>query len=56
MGFLIISILVAIATATSVYIATTSIVLAFVAYTVAGTITLISAFIAEGLTHGDVND
>ena len=56
MGFLIVSILVAIATATSVYIATASLGLAFIAYAAAGTLTLFSALIAEGLMHGDVSD
>lgn len=56
MGFLIVSIIVAIATAISVYVATTSLVLAFIAYSATGTITLLSALIAEGFVKGDVTD
>lgn len=51
MGFLFVSICVAIAAAISVYIASASLVLAFVAYTAAGSLTLISALIADGLVN-----
>ena len=56
MGYLIVSILVAIATSVSVYAATASLGLAFIAYAAAGTFTLFSALIAEGLSHWDVTD
>ncbi|MEM6387202.1 MAG: hypothetical protein AAF718_13300 [Pseudomonadota bacterium] len=56
MGFLIVSILVAIATATSVYIATASVMLAFIAYATAGTFTLLSAVIADGLADLRLKD
>lgn len=56
MAFLIVSIIVAIATATSVYIASASLVLAFFAYSAAGTLTLFSALIATGLFYGDTDD
>ena len=50
MGYLFVSIIVAIATAISVYTASASFVLAFVAYSAAGSLTLFSALIAEALT------
>lgn len=56
MAFLIVSIIVAIATATSVYIASASLVLAFFAYSAAGTLTLFSALIATGLFYGGADD
>jgi hypothetical protein len=56
MGFLLVSIIVAIATAISVYAISASLVLAFVAYAAAGTITLISALIAEGIFNGEMID
>lgn len=56
MGFLIFSILVAVATAASVYVASASMLLAFAAYAAAGTITLLSALIAAGFAPGDVTD
>lgn len=52
MGFLFVSIIVAIATAISVYAVSASLVLAFVAYAAAGTLTLISALIADGIVGG----
>ncbi len=56
MGYLFVSILVAIAAAISVYIASASLVLAFVAYAAAGSLTLISALIADGLVNWNTND
>ena len=56
MGFLFVSICVAIAAAVSVYIASASLVLAFVAYAAAGSLTLISALIADGLVNWDKLD
>ena len=56
MGFLIVSIIVAIATGISIYAVTASLVLAFLAYAAAGTITLLTALIADGLMHGDLID
>ena len=56
MGFLIVSILVAMACALCAFVATASLGLAFVAYAAAGTITLFSAMLAEGLTYGDTFD
>lgn len=56
MGFLLVSIIVAIATGISVYIASASLMLAFVAYSAAGTITLLSALIADGLVNEDLID
>lgn len=56
MGFLIVSIIVAIATGISVYVVSASLVLAFIAYSAAGTITLLSALIADGYVNGDVID
>ncbi|MCG6882887.1 MAG: hypothetical protein LJE62_03930 [Silicimonas sp.] len=53
MGFLLISIIVAIASAVSAYVAFGSILLAFIAYSAAGTLTLFSALIADGLVHRD---
>ncbi|MEM7717846.1 MAG: hypothetical protein AAF222_01460 [Pseudomonadota bacterium] len=54
MGFLIVSIFVASATATSAYIATGSLMMAFLAYSAAGMMTLVSALIADSVAHGDV--
>ena len=54
MGLLIVSILVAIACALSAYVATASLVVAFIAYAASGTMTLVSALIAEGLTHAKI--
>ena len=51
MGFLFVSICVAIAAAISVYIVSASLVLAFVAYAAAGSLTLISALVADGFVN-----
>lgn len=56
MGFLVVSIIVAMATGISVYIASASVLLAFIAYAAAGTISLLSALIADAIAHGDVFD
>lgn len=56
MGFLFVSICVAIASAISVYVAFGSLLLAFVAYAAAGSVTLISALVADGLVNGDLSD
>ena len=56
MGILFVSIIVAIASAISAYVISASFLLAFVAYAAAGTVTLVSALIAEGFVKGDVTD
>lgn len=56
MGFLIVSILVAAATATSTYLVSGSLMLAFFAYAAAGSLALISALIAEAFVPGDLED
>ena len=56
MGLLIVSIIVASATSTSVYITSESLMLAFIAYSAAGTIALFSAIIADGLVNEDLID
>ena len=56
MGFLLVSIIVAIASAISVYALSASLVLAFLAYTTAGTMTLLSALIAEAIVKGQTLD
>lgn len=54
MGHLIVSIIVASATATSVYLTSGSLLTAFLAYSAAGTISLLSALIADGLVNEDI--
>lgn len=56
MGFLLVSIIVAIASAISVYALSASLLLAFLAYTTAGTMTLLSALIAEAIVKGQSID
>ncbi len=56
MGYLFVSILVAMAAAISAYIASASLLLAFIAYAAAGSLTLISALIADGLVSWNTND
>ena len=56
MGYLIVSIIVAMATAISIYVASQSLLLAFLASSAAGTMTLVSALVADSLVKGDVRD
>ena len=56
MGLLIVSIIVASATSTSVYMTSGSLMLAFLAYSAAGTISILSALIADGLVSEDLFD
>ncbi len=56
MGLLIVSIIVASATASSVYMTSGSLMLAFLAYSAAGTLSLLSALIADGLVGEDFQD
>lgn len=56
MAYLLVGLIVAMATAISAYVATSSLLLAFFAYYAAGTLTLLSALIAAGLVTEDATD
>lgn len=56
MGYLVVSIIVAIAVSTSVYLATASLLLAFIAYSAAGTLTLMSAVVSDLIVSEGFDD
>ena len=56
MGYLFVSIFVAATMSVSVYAATGSFLLAFLGYSAAGCLTLLSVLVADGLLRGDSLD